>query len=65
MTVLKAYGGRSAIEATVEPSGIVSRSQRVKIPDGRRLAGRRASVGLRDGAARGAPYTYRRKKKKK
>jgi hypothetical protein len=66
MTVLKAYGGRSAIEATVEPSGIVSRSQRVKIPDGRRLADRAAGFYRAEGRGReGYPYTYRRKKRKK
>jgi hypothetical protein len=65
VTVLKPYDGRSAIEATVAPSAIVSRNQRAKIPDGRRLAGRRASIGLLDGAVRGTPYTYRRKKIKK
>jgi hypothetical protein len=62
--VLKAYAGRSAIEGTVEPSVTTRRNQGVKIPDERRLTGRPASIGLRDGAARGTPYTYRRKKRK-
>jgi hypothetical protein len=65
VTVLKAYDGRSAIEATVEPSGRDRRNQGVEFPDERRLTGRRASIGLLDGAARGTPYTYRRKKRKK
>jgi hypothetical protein len=65
VTVLKAYDGRSAIEATVEPSVTVSRNQGAKIPERRRLPGWRAAIGLRDGAARGTPYTYRRKKRKK
>ena len=63
--VFRAYDGRSAIKATGEPSGRESRTQGAKIPDGRRLTGRRASIGLLDGAARGSPYTYRRKKKRK
>ena len=33
VTVLKAYGGRLAIEATMEPPVTVSRNQRSKIPD--------------------------------
>ena len=49
-TVLEAYGGRSATEATVEPSDTKSRNQEAKIPDEWR-----ASIGLRDGAARGTP----------
>jgi len=48
VTVLEAYDGRSAIEATVEPSALLSRNQGTEIPDGRR-----ASIGMRDGAARG------------
>ena len=55
VTVLGAYGGRLAIEATMEPSAVVSRNQGAEIPDGRRLTGRRASIGLLDGAARGYP----------
>ena len=39
MTVLEAYGGRLAIEATVEPPITVSRNQGAKIT-GRREAGR-------------------------
>jgi hypothetical protein len=35
VTLLEAYGGRLAIEATVEPSAIVSRNQQAKIPDER------------------------------
>ena len=50
VTVLEAYGGRSATEATMEPSVTVSRNQGAKIPDERR-----ASIGQRDGAARGTP----------
>ena len=65
VTVLEAYDGRSAIEATGEPSAIVSRNRGAKIPDERRLTERRASIGLTDGAARGTPDTYRRKKRKK
>jgi len=33
--VLEAYGGRLAIEATMEPPVTVSRNQRSKIPDER------------------------------
>jgi len=65
VTLLEAYGGRLAIEATVEPSAIVSRNHGAKIPDGRRYTGRRAAIGLNDGAARGTPYTHRRTKKRK
>jgi hypothetical protein len=65
VTVLKANDGRSAIEATEEPSATKPRNQRARIPDRRRLTGRRASIGLLDGAERGTPYTYRRKKRKK
>jgi hypothetical protein len=35
VTVLEAYGGRLAIEATMEPPVTVSRNQRSKIPDER------------------------------
>ena len=35
VTLLEAYGGRLAIEATVEPSVTVRRNQRAKIPDKR------------------------------
>jgi len=42
VTVLEAYGGRLAIEATMEPPSTVSRNQRSKIPDERR-----ASIGLK------------------
>jgi hypothetical protein len=51
--VLKAYDGRSVTRATVEPSVGASRNQGQKIPDGRWLAGLRASTGPLDGAARG------------
>ncbi len=36
VTVLEAYGGRLAIEATVEPPVTVSRNQRSEIPDEQR-----------------------------
>jgi len=49
-TVSGHWEARSAIEANMEPSGIVSRNQGVKILDERR-----ASIGLKDGAARGTP----------
>jgi hypothetical protein len=42
VTVLEAYGGRLAIEATMEPTVTVSRNQRSEIPDGPR-----ASIGLK------------------
>jgi len=42
VTLLEAYGGRLAIEATVEPPVTVSRNQRSEIPDEWR-----ASIGLR------------------
>ena len=35
VTILEAYGGRLAIEATMEPSVTVSRNQGSKIPDER------------------------------
>ena len=35
MTLLEAYGGRLAIETTMEPPSTVSRNQRSKIPDKR------------------------------
>ena len=50
VTVLKTYGGRSAIEAIMEPPATMGRNQEAKIPDEPR-----ASIGLRDGAARGTP----------
>jgi len=65
VTVLARWEARSATEATVESSAAKSRNQGAKIPEGRRRTGRRASIGMRDGAARGTPYTYRRKKKRK
>jgi hypothetical protein len=54
-SISEAYDGRSAIEATVEPSATKSRNEGAKIPDGRRLRGRRASIGVGNGAARGTP----------
>ncbi len=42
VTLLEAYGGRLAIEATVEPPVTVSRNQRSEIPDEWR-----ASIGLK------------------
>ena len=56
VTILEAYGGRPATEATMEPPDTKSRNQRAKIPDGRRLTERR---GLRWGqvtGARGVPH---------
>ena len=50
VTLLEAYGGRLAIEATMEPPVTVSRNQRSKIPDEWR-----ASTGLKDGVARADP----------
>ena len=50
VTLLEAYGGRLAIEATVEPPAAESRNQRSKIPDEWR-----ASTGLKDGVARADP----------
>jgi len=41
VTVLEAYGGRLAIEATMEPPATMSRNQGAKIPDERL-----ASIGL-------------------
>jgi len=52
VTIFEAYEGRLTIKATGEPPGMVSRDQVEGIPDGRPLAGRRASIGQRDGAAR-------------
>jgi hypothetical protein len=60
VTVLEAYGGRLAIEATMEPPVTVSRNQRSKIPDEWR-----ASIGQRDGAARGTPDIDRREEKRR
>jgi len=50
VTVFGRWKARSAIEAIMEPPVTVSRSQGAKIPDERR-----ASIGQRDGAARGTP----------
>jgi hypothetical protein len=63
VTVLEAYGGRLAIEATMEPPVTMGRNQEAKIPDGRRYTGGRASIGQRDGAERGTPSIDRREKK--
>jgi len=65
VTVSARWEARSAIEVAEEPSGSKSRNQQATIPDERCLAGRPASIETRDGAARGNPYTYRRKKRKK
>ena len=59
VTVLEAYDGRLAIEATMEPPVTVSRNQRSKIPDEWR-----ASIGLRGDAGRGAPDIDRREEKR-
>jgi hypothetical protein len=50
VTLLEAYGRRLAIEATIEPPASECRNQGTKFPDEQR-----ASIGQRDGAARGAP----------
>jgi len=50
VTVLEAYGGRSATEATMEPPDTKSQNQRAKISDKQR-----ASIAMRDGAARATP----------
>jgi len=42
VTVLEAYGGRLAVEATMEPPATVSRNHGAKIPDEWR-----ASIGLK------------------
>jgi len=64
VTLFERCEARSATEATVEPPVTVSRNQGAKIPDGHWLSGRRASIGQRDGAARGTPYLDRRRKKR-
>ena len=64
MPLFEAYGGRLAIEATMEPPVTVSRNQGSKIPDGPRLTGRRASIGLRGDAGRGTPDIDRREEKR-
>ena len=50
VAVLKTYGGRSATVATVEPPDTKSQNQRARISDKQR-----ASIAMRDGAARGTP----------
>lgn len=50
--VFRAYDGRSAIEATGEPSGRESRTQKAKIPDGRRLTDRSAGFYRAEGWGR-------------
>ena len=65
VTVFGRWEARSANGATIEPPVTTSRNQRAKIPDGRRYTGRRAAIGLNDGAASGTPYAQRRKKKRK
>jgi hypothetical protein len=58
VTVLEAYGGRLAIETTVEPPCTVSRNQRSKIPDEWR-----ASIGL-GGCREGYPIHREEKSEK-
>ena len=41
VTILNVVGGRSATEATIEPPAAMSRNQGAKIPEKRRLTGRR------------------------
>lgn len=50
VTVFGRYEARSATEATMEPPATKCRNQGAKIPDEQR-----ASIGLRDGVARGTP----------
>ena len=50
VTVFGRWEARSATEATMEPPATKSPNQGAKIPDERL-----ASIGLRDGAARGTP----------
>ena len=50
VTVLEAYGGRLAIEETMEPPSTVSRNQGAKIPDEWR-----ASIGLKEKCREGYP----------
>ncbi len=50
VTVLKAYDGRSATEATMEPPVTKSPNQGAKIPDDLK-----DSIGQRDGAERDTP----------
>ena len=50
VTVLERWQARSATGATMEPPVTMGRNQGAKIPDERR-----ASIRLRDGAARGTP----------
>ena len=57
VTIPEAYGGRLATEAAMEPSATVNWNQGKKIP-----AERRASIGQKDGAARGNPQGDRTKK---
>jgi hypothetical protein len=63
VTLLEAYGGRLAIEATMEPPVTEGGQLGAKIPDERRLTGRRSSIGLWD-AGRGAPDIDRREEKR-
>ena len=50
VTVFERWEARSATEATMEPPTTKSRNQTAKIPDDLK-----ASIGQRDGAARGTP----------
>ena len=52
MTVLEAYSGRLAIEATMKPSCAVGRNQGSKIPDERGWSGRPGSIGQCIGTGR-------------
>jgi hypothetical protein len=63
VTVFERWEARSAVEATMEPPVTVSRNQRSKIPDERRLTGLRSSIGLWR-AGRGAPDIDRREEKR-
>jgi hypothetical protein len=60
VTVFRCWEARSATEAIIEPPATKSQNQGAKTPDGRR-----ASIGIRDGAARDTPWIDRRKKKRK
>ena len=50
VAVFRRWEARSATEATMEPPATKGRNQRAKIPDEQR-----ASIAMRDGAARGTP----------
>jgi len=59
VTVLEAYGGRLAIEATMEPPITVSRNQGPEIPDEQR-----GFYRAEGDAGRGAPDIDRREEKR-